>query len=107
MKYSVGESPEEVTNMIRGLEHLSPGQAETVGVVQSGEGKVPQRLLSTFHCLKGASRAGERLLTWAWSGTRGNCLNCQKGGLDTGKKFFPMRVVKHQMPRDVEDVPSL
>lgn len=67
MKYSVGEDPEEVTNMIRGLDHLPSGQAETVGVVQSGEEEVPLRLQSTFHYLKGAKRAGDGLLTRARS----------------------------------------
>lgn len=51
--------------MTRGLDHLPSGQAETVGVGQSGEKEVPQRLQSTFHCLKGAKRSGEGLLSRA------------------------------------------
>lgn len=60
MKRSAGVSPEEVINMIRGLEHLCSGQAETAGVVQSGEEEGSLRLQSTFHYLKGAARELQR-----------------------------------------------
>ena len=66
-----------------------------------------------FQCLKGAYRkAGEGLFVRECSSrTRGNGFTLKEGvfRLDTRKKFFTLRVVRHwnRLPREAVDAPSL
>ena len=66
-----------------------------------------------FQSLKGAyEQEGERLFTRVDSDrTRGNGLNLrqERFRLDTGRKFFTQRVVKHwnRLPKEAVDAPSL
>jgi len=69
--------------------------------------------LAAFHYIKGAYRKdGEGLFTRVCSDrTRGNGFKLKEGRfrLDTRKKFFTMRVVRHwnRFPREGVDAPSL
>ena len=70
-------------------------------------------LIAAFQYLKWAyKKDGDRLFSRAYSNrTRGNGFKLKEGRfrLDTRKKFFTMRVVKHwnRLPREVVDAPSL
>jgi len=70
-------------------------------------------LIAAVHYLKGAYRKdGEGLFTRMCSDrTKGNGSKLKEGRfrLDTRKKFFTMRVVKHwnRLPREAVDAPSL
>ncbi|KAK4831497.1 hypothetical protein QYF61_018081 [Mycteria americana] len=70
-------------------------------------------LIAAFWYLTGACKKdGDRLFNRACSDrTRGNGFKLKEGRfrLDTGKKFFTLRVVKlwHRLPREVVDAPSL
>jgi len=61
--------------------------------------------------MRGASKKdGEGLLTRACSDrTRGNVFKLKEGRfrLDIRKRFFTLRVVKHRLPREAVDAPSL
>jgi len=93
--------------MIQGLEHLSYKESLEKRRLR---GDLPY---SSLPLPEGAcKRAGEGLFTRALSKrTRGNGFK-QKAGrfrLHVRKKFFTMRVVKHQtrLPREAVDAPSL
>jgi len=70
-------------------------------------------LSAAFRYLQGAyKKTGNRLFSRARSDrTRGNGFKVKEGRfrLDTGKKFFTVRVVKHwnRLRREVVDAPSL
>ncbi|GAB0203623.1 hypothetical protein GRJ2_002827900 [Grus japonensis] len=87
--------------------------AETVGVVQPGEEKAPERPYSSLPVPKAAcQKAGEHLFTRAGSDrTRSNGFKLKEGRfrLDIRKKFFTVRVVRHwnRLPREAVDAPSL
>ncbi|KAK4828253.1 hypothetical protein QYF61_024860, partial [Mycteria americana] len=98
------------TKMIRGLEHLScEDRLRELGLSSLEK----RRLQGDLIVLKGAYKKDEdKLFSRACCDrTRGNGFKL-KGGrfrLDTKKKFFTMRMVKHwdRLPREVVDAPSL
>jgi len=69
-------------------------------------------LIVAFQYLKGSyKKDGEGLFTWIDNEkTRGNGLKCKEDrfGLDIGRKFFTVRVVRHRnrLPREAVDAPS-
>ena len=89
------------------------GKAERVGAVHHENRRLREDLTATFQYLKGAyKRAGEGLFTRACSDrTRGNGFKLKEGRfrLDTRKKFFTLRLVRHwiRLPREAVDAPSL
>ena len=62
-------------------------------------------------CLNGThKRGGEREFARAWSDrTRGNGFKLKEGRIrsDIRKKMFPVRVLRHRVPRETVDVSSL
>ncbi|KAK4809987.1 hypothetical protein QYF61_004439 [Mycteria americana] len=102
------------TTMIPGLEHLSCGdRLRESGLFSLEKRRLWGDLIGAFQHLKGAYKKDrDRLFKRACSDrTRGNGFKLKEGRcrLDTRKKFFTMRVVKHWpgLPREVVDAPSL
>jgi len=102
------------TKMIRGLEHLSSeGRLRVLGLFSVEKKRLRGDLIVALQYLKGASKKdGDRLFSRACNDrTRGNGFKLKEGRfkLDTGKKFFAVRVMKHwpRLRRDVVDAPSL
>jgi len=100
--------------MIRGLEYLSYDHRLRKLVLFSLEKRrLRADLLAAFQYLKGAYRKdGEGLFTRVCSdSTRGNGCKLKEGRfrLDIRKKFFTIRMVKHQnrLSKEAVDVPSL
>ena len=89
------------------------GPLERVGVVQPGEEKAPRRPSSSLPVLKGGYRKdGEGLLIRECRDKKRGYsfkLKDSRFRLDTRKKFFPVRVVRHwhRLPREAVAAPSL
>jgi len=100
--------------MIRGMEHLScEERLRELGLLILERRMLLGDVIAAFQYLKGAcKKAGKGLFTRAQSDrTRGNSIRLKgdRFRLDTRKKIFTVRVVRHldMLPREVVDVPSL
>ena len=94
------------------MTHRGPFQPQTFcDSVQPQEKTAAGRPCSSLPVPEGAYKgAREGLFTSAWSDrTRSNGFKLKEGSfrLDTRKKFFTMRVVRHRLPRQVVAAPSL
>lgn len=106
---SVG--PEEVTNVIRGLQHFCyKGRQRDLGLFKW---MLWGDLRTAFQHLKGSyTKEGEWLFTWADSDrTRQKSFKLEEGRFrfDNWKKFFTVRLLRHwnKLPRETEDASSL
>ncbi|KAK4816333.1 hypothetical protein QYF61_015017 [Mycteria americana] len=102
------------TKMIRGLKHLSyEERLRELGLFSLEKRRLQGDLTVAFQYIKRACKTdGERLPTRSCSDrTRGNGFKLKEGRflLDTRKKFFITRVVRHgnKLPREAVDGPSL
>ena len=86
-------------------------KGQELGLFSLEKRRLQGDLLAAFQYLKGAYRKhGENLFSRAsCNRTRSNAFKLREGKLDTRKKFFTMRVVKHchRLPREVVEAPSL
>lgn len=107
----VGDSPEETTRMLRGLQHFLPVER----LRELGLFILEMRRLWSYlpvACLKGACKKNEeRLFSRACCNrTRGNDFKLKEGrfGLDI-RRLFEVRVVipLNRMPREIVHAPSL
>jgi len=104
--------PEEAPAMIRGLEHLCyEERLGELGLFSLEKRRLRGDLIVAFQYLKGAyKKDGDKLFSRACcNGTRGNGFKLKEGRfrLDIMKQSFTLRVVKHWLPREVGDAPSL
>ena len=102
------------TKMIRGMEHPScEERLRKLGLFSLEQSRLQRDFIAVFLYLKRAyKKAGEGLFTRACGDrTRGNDFKLEEGGfkLDTRKKFFTVRVVRHwnRLPRELVAAPSL
>jgi len=98
--------------MIQGLEHLCcEERLGELGLFSLEKSRLQGDLTAAFRYLKGAyQKDGDRLLSRACcERTRDNGFKLKEGGfrLEKRKKFFTTRVVKHWLPSEVVDAPSL
>ncbi|GAB0185869.1 hypothetical protein GRJ2_001052200 [Grus japonensis] len=98
--------------LIRGLEHLSyEDRLRELGLFSLEKRQLQGDLIAAFQHPKGAYRKdGEGLFIRECSDrTRGNGLKLKEGRFRLGikKKLFTVRVVRHRLPREVVDAPSL
>ena len=94
---AVGESPEEATKMLRGLQHLPyKDRLRELGLLSLEKRRLRGELIAAFQDLQGASKQEGRQLFERGdkSRTRGNGLKLKEGRLrlDVRGKFFPWRV---------------
>ncbi|GAB0187702.1 mitochondrial enolase superfamily member 1 [Grus japonensis] len=105
---AVGESPEEATKMIRGMEHLSyEDRLREFGLFSLEKRRLQGDLRAAFQNPEGAyKKAGEENVV---TGHNGFKLKEGRFKLDIRKKFSTVRVVRHwnRLPREAMDVPSL
>jgi len=100
--------------MIRGLEHLSyEERVRELGLSSLEKRRLWGHLIAGFQYLKGAYRKNrENIFSRACCNrTRSNGFKVRESRfrLDTRKKFFTLRVVKHwdRLPREAVEAPSL
>jgi len=100
--------------MVRGMEHVSCAERlRELGLFSLKKRRLREDLVAALQYLKGAYKKDwDRLFNRAGSErTRGNGFKLKEGRfrLDSRKKFFTMRVVKHwhRLPRKIGDAPSL
>jgi len=103
-----------VTEMIRGMEHLSyEKRLRELGLFSLEKRRLELDFIVAFLYLKGAyEKDGDRLFSRACCNrTRSNGFKLNEGRfrLDIRKNFFTVRVVKYwyKLPREVVDAPSL
>jgi len=110
----VAAGPEEATKMVRGLEHLScEGRLRQLGQFSLEKRRLQGDLIAAFQYFKGTyKKDGDKLFSRACCDrTWGNGFKLEVGKfrLDTRKKFFSLRVVKHKnrLPKQAVAAPSL
>jgi len=108
---AVGAGPEEAPAMVRGLEPLCwEERLGELGLLSLERRRLRGDLRAAARAWRGCERAGEGLVTRAWSDrTRGNGFKLEEGRfrLDIRKKFFMVRVVRPRFPREAVAAPSL
>jgi len=100
--------------MMRGLEPLCwEERLGELGLLSLGQRRLRGDLRAAASAWRGCEKAGEGLVTMAWSDrTRGDGFKLKEGRsrLDMRNKFFTMRVVRRealtQVAREVVGVPS-
>jgi len=106
----VGVGPEEATEMIRGLEHLScDKRLRELRMFSLEKRRLQGDLTAAFQYMKGPTRKLERDVLQGHGKIGQGVMASSRCRLDIRQTFFTMRVVRHRnkLPREVVDVPSL